>query len=92
MDENNLLKNESNLKKNIFKRMSKKVTFDLTKNKTYTTYSHKEYDRYQIDSTLYQYNYNKISQIEWIKIQLELNKYKTKEMPVHIDSIHNTKI
>jgi hypothetical protein len=72
--------------------MSKQVKFDLTQNKTFTTYSKKEYDRHQIDSTLYLYNYHKISQIEWIKIQYDLHLYKTKEMHVHIDSIHNTKI
>jgi hypothetical protein len=72
--------------------MSKQVKFDLTQNKVFTTYSKQEYDRHQIDSTLYLYNYQKISQVEWIKIQYDLHLYKTKEMPVHIDSIHNTKI
>jgi len=72
--------------------MSKKVTFDLNKNKMYNTYSRKEYNRCQIDSTLYLYSYNRISNKEWIDILKELNLFKTQEMRVHIDSIHNTKI
>jgi hypothetical protein len=72
--------------------MGKKVTFNLSKNKIHKTYSRKEYDRHQIDSVMYLYSYNRISQKEWIKIMMELNIYKTREMNVHIDSIHNTKI
>lgn len=72
--------------------MPKKVTFDFTKNKTYTTYSREEYDRSHIDCILYLYAYKKISNTEWLNVQIDLNRYKTKEMPVHIDSIHNTKL
>jgi len=68
----------------------KKVTFELEKNKIYNVYSKYEYDRTQIDSTLYQYCYKKISDFEWLKIKIELHIYKTQEMPVHIDSVHNT--
>lgn len=72
--------------------MDKKVTFNLEKNKIYQTYSSIEYDRHQIDSTLYLFSLKRISQNEWFDMMHELNKYKTNEMQVHIDSIHNTKI
>lgn len=72
--------------------MNKKVTFNLNNNKIYNTYSKNEYDRNQIDSTLYLYNYCKISQQQWTNILRDLNFYKLNQMPVHIDSIHNTKL
>lgn len=72
--------------------MTKIVKFDLNKNTIHYTYSKNEYDRYQIDSSLYLYSYNRISPIEWIKLKMELYFYKKNEMRVHIDSIHNTNL
>lgn len=72
--------------------MKKKVTFNLAQNKIHNTYSRKEYNRHQIDSTLYLFSYNKITKNEFAMVLKELNSFKTQEMSVHIDSIHNTKI
>jgi hypothetical protein len=72
--------------------MTKKVKFNLDKNSFHETYSTIEYDRHQIDSILYLLSYRKITQKEWIIIMKDLNKFKTQEMQVHIDSIHNTHI
>ena len=70
----------------------KQVSFNLDNNKTYTTYSHKEYNRYQIDSILYQKAYNRIKFEEWQRIWLELNLFKIDEMIVHKDSLKNTRL
>lgn len=66
----------------------KRVQFNDAHNKTYETYSHNEYDRYPIDSVLYQYGYRRISQQEWEDIFVELNHYKCTEMVVHKNSTH----
>ena len=72
--------------------MEKQVSFNLTKNIVHQTYSKKDYDRGQIDSTLYLYCYGRITQVQWIRVLWDLNEFKSKEMIVHIDSLHNTKI
>lgn len=72
--------------------MTKHVNFDLNKNTIHYTYSKQEYDRFQIDSSLYLYSYKKISDIDWIKLKIDLYIYKKNEMLVHIDSIHNTNL
>ena len=68
---------------------NKKVAFNET-NEIYTTYGKSEYDRFQIDSIIYQKSYNKISDTEWNNIHKEVNKYKQCEMVVHINSVKNT--
>jgi len=52
----------------------------------YETYSTQEYDRYMIDSILYQRSFNRISDNEWCDILNELLNYKRNEMIVHINT------
>ena len=66
----------------------KSVRFNEIVN-VYPTYSRKEYDRHQIDSILYQKNYNRISIPEWNSILVSLDLYKLYEMPVHPYSLKN---
>lgn len=70
----------------------KSVTFNENNNKIYITYSSLDYDRFQIDSILYQKGYRRISNEDWINIFILLNKYKCNEMIVHKDSIKNTSL
>lgn len=70
----------------------KKVTFHLEKNTTHETLSSEVYNRFQIDSTLYQRAYNRISQEDWQNMLNELNVYKCTEMVVHKDSVHNMRL
>ena len=70
----------------------KSVSFDLSKNKVYSAYSKAEYNRMPIDSILYLRCYRKISDVDWNNMLMQLNYYKTNEMLVHIESIHNTKL
>lgn len=72
--------------------MVKRVTFKESSNITYITYSKEEYDRFQIDSILYLYLYQKISNHEWKSVFEELNHYKCTEMIVHRDSIGNLRL
>lgn len=72
--------------------MKKRVEFDESQNKTYETYSMDEYDRLPIDSILYLYGYNKVTQQEWIAVHVELNKFKSTEMIVHKSSIQNLRL
>ena len=55
----------------------------------YETYSTQEYDRYMIDSILYQRSFNRISDNEWCDILNELLNYKRNEMIVHINTYIN---
>ena len=64
----------------------KKVKFD-DNIITYTTYSSNEYDRYCIDSIIYQRSYNRISDKEWNEMLQELFQYKTYDMIVHVSNI-----
>jgi hypothetical protein len=66
----------------------KNVSFNLN-NTTFSTYSHKDYDRFQIDSVLYRKGYNRISEEEWRSIFINLDLYKLYEMRVHKDSLNN---
>jgi len=50
------------------------------------TYASDEYDRFQIDSILYQKMYLRVSDVEWDNIIKELLNYKKHEMIVHIDN------
>lgn len=68
------------------------VGFDLSRNTTHTVQSSDEYDRGQIDSTLYLRNMNRISLDEWNVMYSKLNEFKVKEMVVHKDSLENTKL
>ncbi len=70
----------------------KSVSFNENNNKIYITYSSLDYDRFQIDSILYQKGYRRISNEDWINIFILLNKYKCNEMIVHKDSIKNTSL
>jgi hypothetical protein len=72
--------------------MAKKVNFNLSKNTYHTTYSSSEYNRSQIDSTIYLYCYKRITDKEMNTIINDLNIFKSKEMIIHIDSIQNTKL
>lgn len=74
------------------KNMIKRVSFNESSNKTHITYSKEEYDRFQIDSILYRYSYQKINQNEWKSVFEELNHYKCTEMIVHRDSIGNLRL
>jgi hypothetical protein len=65
--------------------INKKVSFN--KNVIVSqTYASDEYDRFQIDSILYQKMYLRVSDIEWDNIIKELLNYKKHEMIVHIDN------
>lgn len=66
--------------------MKKKVKFD-DNIITYVTYSSIEYDRYCIDSILYQRCYKRISDQEWQDMLNDLFHYKTYDMIVHVLSI-----
>lgn len=66
----------------------KNVSFNLN-DTIFTTYSPKDYDRFQIDSVLYRKNYNRISDDEWRTIFINLDLYKLYEMRVHKDSLNN---
>lgn len=68
--------------------MKKKVTFN-DNIITYTTYSSSEYDRFSIDSILYQRCHKRISDQEWNIMLQELFLYKTFEMTVHIVNVVN---
>ena len=70
--------------------MKKKVCFndDIV---IFETYSKDDYDRYMIDSILYQRSFNRISDDEWCTILNELINYKKNEMIVHINT-YNIKI
>lgn len=68
------------------------VRFDLSKNQTFDMYSNCEYNRYPIDSILYLRCYRKVSDTDWRTIMDNLNYYKTTEMIVHRDSVHNTRL
>lgn len=60
----------------------KKVSF--SENITYhETYSRKQYDRSCIYSAMYLRCRRKISDFEWRKIFVDLNRYKLQEMDVH---------
>lgn len=48
------------------------------------TYSKKEYDRSQIDSTIYKKCYQRISEEKWKEILFKLQMYKN-EMILHIN-------
>ena len=50
------------------------------------TYASDEYDRFPIDSILYQKMYLRITDIEWDDMIKELINYKKHEMVVHIDN------
>lgn len=52
------------------------------------TYSSDEYDRHQIDSTLYLKSFNRISMDEWDEIIRQLLYYKKYEMIVHISTLN----
>ena len=71
----------------------KKVTFDLDSNTIFETYSKIDYNRNQTNSLMYRryYKLNEVSDIEkeWFQMQDEMDRYKLKEMIVHINSIHN---
>lgn len=67
----------------------KRVHIEENKNKNYITYSSCEYDRFQIESTLYLKCYNRITSNEWNKIITDLNEYKINEMVSHEDSVKN---
>lgn len=69
-----------------------RVRFDLSKNEMYETYSTVEYDRLPIDSILYRKCLNKITHRQWRDIIQSLNIYKTTEMIVHNNSIHNIRL
>jgi len=71
----------------------KHVTFNLTFNQTYETYSSSEYDRIPIFSQLYcKRRTNQMSDEEW-NLELEkINLFKTQEMIVHKKSISNTRL
>lgn len=69
----------------------KSVGFNLENNTIYSVYSRDEYDRMQIDSTLYLKCYNKISKSDWYNIQNQLRYYKKTQMIVHYKSICNTR-
>jgi hypothetical protein len=71
---------------------NRKVSFDLSKNNTFETFSKDEYDRHQIESTLLKKCYNRLTQVEWKTIFQQLNKFKCEEMLVHKDSIDNLNI
>jgi len=65
--------------------INKKVSFN--KNVIVSqTYASDEYDRFQIDSILYQKMYLRVSDVEWDNIIKELLNYKKHEMIVHIDN------
>ena len=70
----------------------KSVKFNLHRNTIHEMYSSDEYDRHQIDSLLYLKSYGRITRFEWFKALLEVNVYKLMEMPVHNDSVVNTKL
>lgn len=67
--------------------MSKKVTFNESKNETRDTYNKEEYDRGTIDHVLYRKAYNRITQKEFQDIYFDLEKFKLFEMVVHKDSL-----
>jgi hypothetical protein len=71
---------------------SKTVKFNLEKNTIHNVYSSDEYDRQQIHSMMYLRLFGKISLIEWTQMLNEINIYKLNEMPVHMDSVMNTRI
>lgn len=66
----------------------KKVSFS-NKIVVLPTYSSKEYNRYQIDSILYQKSINRITLEEWNKIHATLNMYKMFDMVIHPQSLKN---
>lgn len=66
--------------------MKKRVKFN-DNTITYVTYSLDEYDRYCIDSILYQRCYQKVSDEEWQEMLNELFHYKTYDMIVHVSSL-----
>lgn len=67
----------------------KRVLFNLDKNQIFQTYTRKEYDRYPIDSILYQRSLNRISNTQWDNIYNTLDLFKLYQMPVHKDSLSN---
>ena len=69
----------------------KRVEFDTNKNVVYSVYSREEYDRWPIDSILYQRSLRRISNTEWQLMIQQLNFYKQTEMVVHNESVTNTK-
>lgn len=72
--------------------MIKSVAFDLSRNTIHMVESSDEYDRYQIESTLYLKCLNRISLEEWNDMYHNLNYFKCNEMVVHKDSLDNTKL
>ncbi len=70
----------------------KRVIIEEENNKSYTTYSSIEYDRFQIESIIYMKSYNRITPTEWKKLFIELNEYKLNEMISHEDSVKNIQI
>lgn len=70
--------------------IKKSVCFNLDKNQINYTYSGDDYDRFQIDSILYQRGYTgKVSDQEWNNVYITLDIYKMYEMKIHKDSFHN---
>jgi hypothetical protein len=67
-----------------------RVSFNLDKNQTFTTYSHHEYSRDPIDHVLYRRSYRQISDDEFHAIYVNLDLYKLYNMVVHKNSIQNT--
>jgi hypothetical protein len=67
-----------------------RVTFNLDKNQTFTTYSHDEYSRDPIEHVLYRRNYKGMSDGEFYAIYVNLDLYKLYDMIVHKNSIKNT--
>ncbi len=66
--------------------MKKKVSINTSMN-TILEFDSLDYDRAQIDSTIYQRAYGKVSNTEWIHIQKELYFYKLLDMPLHISNV-----
>jgi hypothetical protein len=51
-----------------------------------------EYDRSQVKTVLYKRGYNRITNSVWQLIYKNLDFYKQREMPIHIDNINSFKL
>jgi hypothetical protein len=71
--------------------IDKRVIINENENKIHYTYSENEYNREQIISLITFRRIGLLSNEELNNIFHELNYYKKYEMPIHTDSINNTK-